>query len=161
MSDCALKGAATKGRPPPSPERGRGPTVLCLPCCAWNFFPSEVTFASNSQREEEERGGPSTPFTSLLALEGRGEREKGRSDRATGRPTAATMKRVLLGRFPSSVLFMPPTGGRTRTEADCGGGEAIDCCQRKWGRQSDMTQGTTIEADDGRRALLNDHPRTK
>ena len=82
MSDCALKGAATKGRPPPSPERGRGPTVLCLPCCAWNFFPSEVTFASNSQREREE----GHPLLSLLCWpwkeEGR-ERKGGATDRTT------------------------------------------------------------------------------
>ena len=118
MSDCALKGAATKRRPPPSVPRGRGPTVLCLPCCAWNFFPSEVTFASNSQREEEERERRAIhSFHFFVGLGGkRGKRE--RKGGATARPTAATMKRVLLGRFPSFFCSCRPrTDGRKRTAA--------------------------------------------
>ena len=159
MSDCALKGAATKRRPPPSPERGRGPTVLCLPCCAWNFFPSEVTFASNSQREEEERGGPSTPFTSLLALEGRGKRERkgGATDRTTD---CGDDEESFVG--PVS-FFRSVHAADGRTDADGGG-----LRWRRGNRLLPKKVGKTVrhdtgdhEADDGRRALLNDHPRTK
>ena len=163
MSDCALKGAATKGRPPPSPERGRGPTVLCLPCCAWNFFPSEVTFASNSQREEEERGRERRAihsfhfFVGLGGKRGEREREERPSDGATD---CGDDEESFVG--PVS-FFRSVHAADGRTDTDGGG-----LRWRRGNRLLPKKVGKTVrhdtgdhEADDGRRALLNDHPRTK
>ena len=149
MSDCALKGAATKGRPPPSPERGRGPTVLCLLCCAWNFFPSEVTFASNSQREEGH------PLLSLLCWPWK--EEGGATDRTTD---CGDDEESFVG--PVS-FFRSVHAADGRTDADGGG-----LRWRRGNRLLPKKVGKTVrhdtgdqEADDGRRALLNDHPSTK
>ena len=141
MSDCALKGAATKGKTATVPrERTRShcalPAVLRM-----ELFPfrSNICFQLPERGRRERRAIHSFHFFVGLGRK-RGERE--REERPTERPTAATMKRVLLGRFPSSVLFMPPTGGRTRTD---GGGLRW----RRGNRLLPKKVGKTVRHDTG------------
>ena len=127
--------------------RSKGGTAPTIPpedgvplCCAWNFFPSEVTFASNSQ---------SHPLLSPSLFVGLGRVEwKRKGRRGLTSSTAATMKRVWLVRF---FLFMPPPPTTMKAE----GRQSIVAKESGEDSQTWHTGSRTRTTDEQQTSLLN------